>query len=127
MIIRVTPRGMLNTFFRHRNKFALTFLPIFGLAVAYCFHAVRQISRAMLTLLVQVCAPVSRVSSRTDMPSVRASPQQQLERKEVVNSQISVMQSQDLLVDVLNAVTIGAVYPVAHGHSRSEAAGGRPR
>ena len=40
MIIRVTPRGMLNTFFRHRNKFALTFLPIFGLAAAYCFYAV---------------------------------------------------------------------------------------
>ena len=48
MIIRVTPRGMLNTFFRHRNKFALTFLPIFGLAAAYCFYRRSEISRAML-------------------------------------------------------------------------------
>jgi uncharacterized protein involved in exopolysaccharide biosynthesis len=107
MIIQVTPRGMLNTFFRHRYKFTSIFLLIFGLAVAYCAIATPKFE-SDAALLVKFAA--NQPNRNDSLPSVGITAQQ-LERKEVVNSQIGVLQSQDLLLNVLNAVTIGALYP----------------
>src|SRR6185369_17059922 len=59
-------------------------------------------------LLVKFAA--NQPNRNDSLPSVGITAQQ-LERKEVVNSQIGVLQSQDLLLNVLNAVTIGALYP----------------
>jgi uncharacterized protein involved in exopolysaccharide biosynthesis len=107
MIIQVTPRGMLNTLFRHRYKFGSIFFLIFGLAVTYCAIATPKFE-SDAALLVKFAA---NQSGRSDsLPSVGITAQQ-LERKEVVNSQIGVLQSNDLLVSVLNTVTIGTLYP----------------
>ena len=46
MIIQLTPRGMLNTFFRHRYKFGSIFFLIFGLAAPIAPSQLRN-SRAM--------------------------------------------------------------------------------
>jgi len=107
MIIQVTPRGMLNTFFRHRYKFASIFLVVFGLAVAYCVVATPKFE-SDAALLVKFA---SNQPSRSDSPPSVGITAQQLERKEIVNSQMGVLQSQDVIADVLNNVTIRALYP----------------
>ncbi len=107
MIIQVTPRGMLNTFFRHRYKFGSIFILIFGLAATYCAIATPKFE-SDAALLVKF-AP-NQPARNDGLPSVGITAQQ-LERKEVVNSQIGVLQSNDLLVSVLNTVTIGTLYP----------------
>lgn len=107
MIIQVTPRGMLNTFFRHRYKFASIFLVVFGLAIAYCVVATPKFE-SDAALLVKFA---SNQPSRSDSPPSVGITAQQLERKEIVNSQMGVLQSQDVIADVLNNVTIRALYP----------------
>ncbi len=107
MIVRVTPRGMLNVFFRHRVKFMLVFLLFFGAAAAYCAIATPKF-RSDAALLVKFA---SNNTARGDgLPSLGIAAQQ-IERKEVVNSQIGLLQSQDLLSSVLDAITIAAIYP----------------
>jgi uncharacterized protein involved in exopolysaccharide biosynthesis len=108
MIIRVTPRGMLNTFFRHRNKFILTFLPILGLAAAYLFHAVPRYE-SDAALLVKF-APSQSGQQSNGMPSTGIAAAQ-VERIQIINSQIGVMHSDDLLTDALNTVRMERVYP----------------
>jgi polysaccharide biosynthesis protein PslE len=112
MIIRVTPRGMLNTFFRHRKKFALTFLPIFGLAAAYCFHAV---PRYMSSAALLVKFGYGYQQSNGIPPTAIAAAQ--LERIQIINSQIGVMYSNDLLADALNTLKMERVnvYPELAG------------
>lgn len=107
MIIQVTPRGMLNTFFRHRYKFASVFLGIFGLAVTYCVIATPKFE-SDAALLVKFA---SNQPARSDSPPSVGITAQQLERKEIVNSQMGVLQSQDVLAEVLRNVTISALYP----------------
>jgi polysaccharide biosynthesis protein PslE len=106
MIIQLTPRGILNTFFRHRYKFGSIFFLIFGLAATYCAIATPKFE-SDAALLVKF-APSQ--SGPDGLPPVGIAAQQ-LERKEVVNSQIGVLQSNDLLVSVLNTITIGTLYP----------------
>jgi succinoglycan biosynthesis transport protein ExoP len=107
MIIKVTPRSLLNIFFRHHRKFILTFLLVFGLAAAYCLIATPKYE-SNAALLVKFAPPQS---SRADAPPSVGIAAQQLERKEIVNSQIGMMQSRDLLAEVLKGLTIAAVYP----------------
>ena len=107
MIIQITPRGMLNTFFRHRYKFGSIFIVIFGLAVAYCVISTPKFE-SDAALMVKFA---SNQPTRTDSPPSVGITAQQLERKEVVNSQMGVLQSQDLITDVIDTVTIGALYP----------------
>src|SRR5262249_25960094 len=107
MIIQVTPRAMLNTFFRHRYKFASVFLLFFGAAAAYCFISTPKYE-SDASLLVKF-APSQ--PSRPSAPPSTGISAQQTERKEIINSQIGVLQSQDLLADVLKTLTIGTVYP----------------
>src|SRR5215469_17562245 len=85
MIVQITPRGLLGIFFRHWFKFALVFLFFFGTAAAYCLVATpKYMSEARL--MVKFGGNQSRPDA---LPSSTISAQQ-LERKEVVNSQISV-------------------------------------
>jgi uncharacterized protein involved in exopolysaccharide biosynthesis len=105
MIIQITPRGMLNTFFRHRYKFGSIFIMIFGLAVAYCVIATPKFD-SDAALMVKFA---SNQPTRTDSPPSVGITAQQLERKEIVNSQMGVLQSQDLISDVIDTITIGAL------------------
>jgi uncharacterized protein involved in exopolysaccharide biosynthesis len=107
MIIQITPRGMLNTFFRHRYKFGSIFIAIFGLAVAYCVTATPKFE-SDAALMVKFA---SNQPTRSDGPPSVGITAQQLERKEIVNSQMGVLQSQDLITDVIDTITIGALYP----------------
>ncbi|MEA2779458.1 MAG: hypothetical protein QOK29_1002 [Rhodospirillaceae bacterium] len=107
MIVQVTPRGLLNTFFRHRGKFLLVFLLFFGTAAAYCLVATPKY-KSEARLLVKFAQ--NQTSRNSSLPSSTIFAQQ-LERKEVVNSQISMMQSKDLLKDVLKSMKIDQVYP----------------
>ena len=110
MIIQVTPRAMLNTFFRHRYKFLSIFLLVFGLAATYCIiRPPRYQSEAALLVKFAPAQP-SNQAGGTDLPSngIAAA---QLERQQILNSQIGVLQSQDLLTDVLTTQKIRTIYP----------------
>src|SRR5215469_14547912 len=108
MIIQVTPRAMLNAFFRRRYIFASFFLLVFGLAATFCIiRPPRYESDA--ELLVKF-ADVQQ-NQNTSLPDTGIAAAQ-LERQMIINSQIAVLQSQDILVDLLNTVTIGTMYPM---------------
>ena len=108
MIIRLTPRGMLNIFFRRRNKFALAFLPIFGLATAYCVIAIPRYESDAAVLVK--FGPSQSSEQANGMPST-AIAAAQTERTQIINSQMGVIQSDDLLADALNTVKMERVYP----------------
>jgi uncharacterized protein involved in exopolysaccharide biosynthesis len=108
MVIQVTPRGLLNIMFRHRNKFALAFLPIFGLATIYCFVLATPRYESDASLLVKFADSQSNQSNGLPSPEIAAA---QLERVQIVNSQIGLLLSEDLLTDVLHAAKIDTVYP----------------
>jgi len=111
MIVRITPRAMLNTFFRRRYMFASFFLLVFGLAATYCLiRPPRYESDA--ALLVKF-APVQQ-NQNSGLPATGIAAAQ-LERQQIINSQIAVLQSQDILVDLLNTVTIRTIYPYLAG------------
>jgi uncharacterized protein involved in exopolysaccharide biosynthesis len=107
MIVQVTPRGLLGIFFRQWFKFALVFLFFFGTAAAYCLIATPKY-QSEAKLLVKFAG---NQSSRQDALPTSTISAQQLERKEVVNSQISVLQSKDLISEVLHTLGIDRVYP----------------
>jgi uncharacterized protein involved in exopolysaccharide biosynthesis len=108
MIIEATPRGMLRILFRHRNKFALVFLPIFGFAATYCFLLAVPRYESDASLLVKFADTQSNQSSGLPSPGIAAA---QMERIQIINSQIGVLQSNDTLTDVLNTAKIDTVYP----------------
>ena len=108
MIIQVTPRAMLNTFFRHRYKFTSVFLPCFGAALVYCLVSTpRYESDASLLVKFQASQTTQRADS---LPSTGIAAAQ-LERQQILNNQIGVLQTQDILTDVLSTLTIKAIYP----------------
>ena len=109
MIIQVTPRAMLNTFFRHRYKFTSVFLSCFGAALVYCLVSTPRYE-SDTSLLVKFQASQSSTRSADSLPSTGIAAAQ-LERQQILNNQISVLQTQDILTDVLSTLTIKAVYP----------------
>ena len=114
MIIEATPRGMLNIFFRHRYKFAMVFLPIFSLAAAYCFLIAIPRYESDASLLVKFADSQSSQGNSNTVPG-QGIAAAQLERIQIINSQIGVLLSQDILTDVLNTMKIETVYPVLIG------------
>ncbi len=107
MIIQVTPRAMLNTLFRHRYKFTSVFLLFFGVAVSYCLWAIPRYE-SDAALLVKFAPNQTTRTENLPPTGISAS---MIERQEVINSQIGLIQSQDLLTDLLNTLSIGAIYP----------------
>ena len=90
MIIQVTPRTMLHSFFRRRYMFASFFLLVFGLAATYCLiRPPRYESDAALLVKFQQAQPTQSTSLPTT--GIAAA---QLERQQIINSQIAVLQSQ---------------------------------
>jgi uncharacterized protein involved in exopolysaccharide biosynthesis len=103
MILQVTPRAMLNTFFRRRYKFALVFLLIFGVAAVYCIIRPPRYESDAALLVKFSPAQTSQGATQQPGSGIAAA---QLERQQIINSQIAVLQSQDVLEDLLNTVTI---------------------
>src|SRR5260370_39576798 len=108
MIIEATPRGMLRILFRHRYKFAMVFLPTFGFAATYCFLLAVPRYESDASLLVKFAEGQSNQSSGLPSPDIAAG---QLERIQIINSQIGLLLSTDTLTDVLNTAKIDTVYP----------------
>ena len=109
MIVEATPRSLLNVVFRHRVKFIAAVATCLFLAAAYCLVATPKYkSTAELLVRFGSGQQQSRAGAPGVTPEITA---QQQERKEIVNSQIALLQSHDLLADVLRTVGIGRIYP----------------
>ena len=108
MVIQMTPRGLLRIFLRHRYKFAMVFLPVFLFAAAYCFVIAVPRYESDASLLVKFAD--SQTNQAGAMPSTGIAAAQ-LERIQIVNSQIGLMQSQDLLTDALKSEGLLKLYP----------------
>jgi polysaccharide biosynthesis protein PslE len=111
MIVEMAPRSVLNVVFRHRGKFILVLGACLFLAAAYCLVATPKY-KSTAELLVRFG---SSQTVRTDNSAQPEIPAQQQERKEIVNSQIALMHSQDLLAEVLQTVGTERVYPTLAG------------
>lgn len=116
MIVEMTPRSLLNVVFRHRVKFVVAVLACLFLAAAYCLIATPKY-RSTAELLVRFGADQTQRTVNGVTPTI---PAQQQERKEVVNSEIALMHSHDLLADVLRTVGIAKVYPGLRGKSPAD-------
>jgi uncharacterized protein involved in exopolysaccharide biosynthesis len=108
MIVEATPRSLLNVVFRHRVKFLATVVTCLFLAAAYCLVATPKY-KSTAELLVRFGS--GQQQTRTGVSITPEISAQQQERKEIVNSQIALLQSRDLLSDVLRTVGIARVYP----------------
>jgi polysaccharide biosynthesis protein PslE len=107
MIVEATPRSLLNVVFRHRVKFIAAVAICLFLAAAYCLLATPKY-RSSAELLVRFGSGQQTRLAAGVTPEITA---QQQERKEIVNSQIALLYSHDLLADVLRAVGIARIYP----------------
>ncbi|MGH6988897.1 MAG: GumC family protein [Stellaceae bacterium] len=112
----MTPRSLLNVVFRHRVKFIVTLLVCLFLAAAYCLIATPKY-RSTAELLVRFGTNQQQSAINGVAPAI---PAQQQERKEIVNSQIALMHSRDLLRDVLKTVGIARVYPGLSAKSQAD-------
>jgi uncharacterized protein involved in exopolysaccharide biosynthesis len=109
MIVEMTPRSLLNVVFRHRVKFVAALATCLFLAAAYCLIATPKYkSTAELLVRFGSGQQQTRLGNPSVIPEITA---QQQERKEIVNSQISLLHSRDLLADVLRTVGIARIYP----------------
>jgi len=109
MIVEMTPRSLLNVIFRHRVKFILAVATCLFLAAAYCLVATPKYkSTAELLVRFGSGQQQTRLGTSGITPEITA---QQQERKEIVNSQIALLHSRDLIADVLHTVGIARLYP----------------
>ncbi|HEX4113390.1 MAG TPA: Wzz/FepE/Etk N-terminal domain-containing protein [Stellaceae bacterium] len=109
MIVEMTPRSLLNVVFRHRVKFIAAVATCLFLAAAYCLIATPKYkSTAALLVRFGSGQQQTRLGNAPITPEISA---QQQERKEIVNSQISLLHSRDLLSDALHTVGIARIYP----------------
>jgi len=108
MIVEVTPRSLLNIAFRHRVKFVTAVVTCLFLAAAYCLIATPKY-KSTAELLVRFGNAQDQTTRPGGVtPEIAA---QQQERKEIVNSQVALLSSRDLLADVLHTVGIARLYP----------------
>jgi polysaccharide biosynthesis protein PslE len=111
LIVQVTPRGLLNVLFRHRVKFVWVFCLCLGASAGYCLVAKPQY-QSEARLLVKFGRDQPNRADALPDPTIAA---QQTERKEIVNSHISMLESRDLILDVLRTLQIAKVYPSLAG------------
>ena len=118
MIVEATPRSLLNVVFRHRAKFIAAVATCLFLAAAYCLVATPKYkSSAELLVRFGSGQQQTRAGGAGITPEISA---QQQERKEIVNSQIALLQSHDLLADVLRSVGIARIYPKLGADTQAE-------
>ena len=108
MVIQMTARGLLNTAFRQRRAFLSVFLLFVGLGTAYCILAT-PIYESTAAFIVKFGGREA-TTSQMPMASV-AIPAEQAERREVMNTQALILESDDLLMDVVRKVGPETLYP----------------
>jgi uncharacterized protein involved in exopolysaccharide biosynthesis len=108
MIVEMTPRSLLNVVFRHRGKFLAAVVTCLFLAAAYCLIATPKYKSTAELLVRFGSGQQGRTAGTAVTPEISA---QQQERKEIVNSQISLLHSHDLLAEVLRTVGVARIYP----------------
>ena len=118
MIVEMTPRSLLNVAFRHRVKFVVAVVTCLFLAAAYCLIVTPKY-RSTAELLVRFGSSQQQQTRLGGGVTPEISAQQQ-ERKEIVNSQVALLYSRDLLADVLKTVGISRIYPNLEGATPSE-------
>lgn len=105
MVIQFSSRGLMTVIFRHKIKIALTFLLCVVGAIAYATMA-KPIYETRASLLVKFGRQADyRPEDALAGPSVP------LDRKEILNSHVRIMESRDLLETVLGAIGTKNLYP----------------
>jgi uncharacterized protein involved in exopolysaccharide biosynthesis len=107
MIFDITPIGLLNVLLRRKLLFFSLFLLPVVLAAAYCTLATR-IYRSEALLLFKFAS--RNMGSRNNLPDV-ALPGESLERRSVINSNMKILMSDDLMLDLLSKIDVEKLYP----------------
>jgi uncharacterized protein involved in exopolysaccharide biosynthesis len=107
MVIQLTPRGLLNVVFRHRFMIGFVFLFCIGGAAAYdifapAYYEVRS------SVLVKFGKNAMAYGGQDAPAGANNTP---LDRKEIVNSQIKILQSRQLISSTLTEIGVGVIYP----------------
>lgn len=108
MVIQLSARGFLNSVFRQRRAFLSAFLLIVGLGVTYCVFATPIYQSAASVLVKFGRAEPSSAQMALNGVSI---PAEQTERREVMNTEVLILESEDLLTTVLNQVGPFKLYP----------------
>jgi len=106
MVIQRTARGFLNTVFRHRWHFAGIVLLFVAAGVAYA-----ALSKPSFKSEALILVKFNGRTASSDALAAAAIQAQASERKEVMNSQARILQSQDLLLELVDAVGVDRIYP----------------
>jgi uncharacterized protein involved in exopolysaccharide biosynthesis len=109
LVIQMSARGLLNSVFRQRRAFLSVFLLILGLGATYCLAAT-PIYQSAASVLVKFGRQPSNAQMALNGVSI---PAEQTERREVMNTQVLILESEDLLTEVLNQVGPFKLYPQA--------------
>ncbi|MBV8651576.1 MAG: hypothetical protein JO255_08930 [Alphaproteobacteria bacterium] len=108
MVIQFTPRSLLSVVFRHYRKITVIFLLCVGGAVAFNTFA-PQYFEPKSSMLVKFGKDATVY--RSDDNKNTSSDTTPLDRKEIVNSQIKILESHGLISKVLNEIGVGTIYP----------------
>ena len=104
MIIQMSPRGLSHVLFRHWRLLALCCVWMLVIASAYCVFA-QKIYRSQSAVVVKFDS-----GSRTDLPNVAISAQA-ADRREIINTNVRLLTSADLVTDLLHRVDLEKLYP----------------
>lgn len=108
MVIQFTPRSILNVVFRHYRKITVAFVVCVGAAIVYNLLAPAYYdARASLLVKFGKDAAVYRPDDANNSGSNNTP----LDRKEIVNSQIKILQGRELISSVLKEIGVEAIYP----------------
>lgn len=105
MMLPNSPRAILNSAFRHRWRFIGAFCAVMALAVGAVL-ALSPAYRSDALLLVKFNGRASG-----DVIAGAAIQAQSTERREVMNSQAQILQSHDLLREVVTQIGVARLYP----------------
>jgi uncharacterized protein involved in exopolysaccharide biosynthesis len=106
MTLPRTARGIVNSVFRHQWRFIGTFCLVVAMAVAAVL-VIKPAYRSEALLLVKF----NGRTTSTDAVAGAAIQAQASERREVMNSQAQILQSRDLLREVVGGVGVARIYP----------------
>ncbi|MBV9827138.1 MAG: hypothetical protein JO001_15955 [Alphaproteobacteria bacterium] len=109
MVIQLTSRSILNVLFRHRRLFSATMGLTVALATLYCATATR-IYRSEAALVIKFAK-----QDRANGPDV-AIAAQTTERREVINTNIRLLTSVDLLSKLVGDAELLTIYPELSGY-----------
>jgi uncharacterized protein involved in exopolysaccharide biosynthesis len=115
MIIQITKWGLANVMFRHRRILLAIALGSVCIGALYCAVTPR-VYRSDAAVFVRFADAAPKDNSGS-----AAIPASQAERREVINTFVKILESQDLLVDVLREVGPTNLYPTVSAGPDDEA------